>query len=192
MQLKPSEIRLIINDFLHRCGLIYPNTEDHIDFHDECVAVSIDRGYITSDDASFRRFIPGGVSMACNAYAHVPDKKLRIYICLCTAFLFYLDDVFSNNIDAAKEFNGRFVTQQPQRHFILDHFAAFLLEMPGLFGTVVANLMTTSTLNFVTALSLENELEGITVRVARLLIPLCVYVPISSRSKLGYIPLSRE
>lgn len=159
--------------------MVYPITEDHAEFQAECVSESVDRGYITSDDASFRRFIPGGISMACNAYAHVPDKKLRVYICLYTAFLIYLDDMFENDIDAVKEFNGRFVTHQRQRHFILDHFAAFLLEMPALFGTVVANMMTTSTLNLVTALSLEDELEGVTVRysvpcVENILTPLCV------------------
>jgi len=102
--------------------------------------------------------------MACNAYPH-QTKTIQVYICLYTAFLVYLDDMFDNDIEAVKEFNHRFITRQTQRQEVLNHFAALLLDMPAIFGTVSANLMTTSTLNLVTALSLEYELKGVKVRI---------------------------
>lgn len=167
LQVNPSDIRSILHDFLHRCGMGYPITDAHTDFYDECVAISIARGYIKPEDDSFRRFIPSGVHMACNAYAHIPDKSIRLYVCFYTAFLVYLDDMFENDIDAVKEFNNRFVAHKPQRHWILDHLAGFLLEMPKIFGDVVANMMTTSALNLITALLLEDELKGVPVGVIR-------------------------
>ncbi|KIY51852.1 terpenoid synthase [Fistulina hepatica ATCC 64428] len=161
--MEPVEIRGVISDFLQRCAMIYPTCDKHAGFEAECIAVSVERGYIKADDKSFRYSIKGGVSMACNAYGHLKNRRLQTFICLYTAFLIYLDDMFDQDVESVREFNHRFVTGQKQRHWLLDHFAALLLEMPNLWGPVVANMMTTSTLNLVTALSLEHELQGVTL-----------------------------
>ncbi|KAF6827253.1 hypothetical protein CPLU01_09216 [Colletotrichum plurivorum] len=131
-----DEIQIAIKSFLDRCGLVLPTNNKHAKFTAHCISEAVSRGYITTQDNVFRHFIPA-------------------------AFLVYLDDMFGNDIDAVQQFNHRFITRQPQANDLLDHFADLLLEMPAIFGTIVANMMTTSTLNLVTALSIENEFEAV-------------------------------
>ncbi|KAF6808948.1 hypothetical protein CSOJ01_07218 [Colletotrichum sojae] len=132
------QIQIAIKSFLDRCGLVLPTNNKHAKFTAHCISEAVSRDYITTEDNVFRHFIPAGVS-----------------------FLVYLDDMFGNDIDAVQQFNHRFITRQPQANDLLGHFADLLLEMPAIFGTIVANMMTTSTLNLVTALSIENEFEAV-------------------------------
>lgn len=61
-----------------------------------------------------------------------------------------------------ESFNRRLITNQAQGQPQLDQFAALLREMPVVFGnTIVANVMTTSTLNFMTAQLLEHEINNL-------------------------------
>lgn len=161
------QIQIAIKSFLDRCGLVLPTNNKHAKFTAHCISEAVSRGYITTQDNVFRHFIPAGVCMARNAYCHQP-AHVQLYICFYTAFLVYLDDMFGNDIDAVQQFNHRFITRQPQANDLLDHFADLLLEMPAIFGTIVANMMTTSTLNLVTALSIENEFEAVKVSLSPL------------------------
>ncbi|KAF1959370.1 terpenoid synthase [Byssothecium circinans] len=155
-----SHIRIAIKSFLDRCDLVLPAIHKFANFTAHCMSEAVSRGYITPKNNVFGRFIPAGVCMAQNAYGHQPSHIQR-YICFYTAFLVYLDDMFGNNIDAVQQFNHRFLTRQPQATDLLGHFANSLLEMPTLFGAIAGNLMTTSTLNLVTALLVENEFKDI-------------------------------
>lgn len=160
LQLSPAHIRSIIARFLSNCNLIYPTTDPNIQFMEMCIQESEKRGYIIPEDETLKRFIPGGVAMARNAYLH-QSMEIQVYTCLYTAFLIYLDDMFERDITPVQEFNHNFVTRTPHKYRLLQHFDALLLEMPSIFGTVVANMMTTSTLNLVTALLLEAEMQGV-------------------------------
>ncbi|EKG19621.1 Terpenoid synthase [Macrophomina phaseolina MS6] len=158
--LSPLEIRASIGDFLERCGLFLQVCPKHTEFAAECIAESDARGYLIPQNGVFKNFIPAGVAMARNAYAHQPHE-VQMFISLYTAFLVYLDDMFENDMDAVRQFNHKFISRKPQKLELLDHFAELLHEMPALFGSVVANIMTTSTLNLVTALSIEHEVGGV-------------------------------
>ncbi|TFY79620.1 hypothetical protein EWM64_g4388 [Hericium alpestre] len=128
-----SDIANLVQDFLRRCILIYPDTDMNrfSDLTAACEAVSTSRGYITLQDDSFRKFIPAGVAMGYIGYAHHPDGNVQLYISLYTAFLIYCDDMFENDILAVQEeFNGRFMMGQPQRHWILDPFETRLTTSP--------------------------------------------------------------
>lgn len=157
-----SNLRNLIKNFLKGCGLVYPRTSSHSVFEADCIAEGARRGYITAENKTFKQFIPAGVAMACNAYHH-QTRDIQVFICFYTAFLVYLDDVFENDIEAVRPFNYRFITRQKQNDDLLDHFSELVLEMPQLFGTTEANLMTTSTLNLVTALIIEREFRTVKV-----------------------------
>ncbi|THU91037.1 hypothetical protein K435DRAFT_674887 [Dendrothele bispora CBS 962.96] len=112
---------------------------------------------------SFRPFIAGGLPMAINAYTHLKDTKVPVFITLYTAFLIYLDDVLCHNLDAVSEFNERLTTGKVQKDFMLDHFATLINEFSQHFPRIVYNIMLSSTMNFVTALLLEKETEEATI-----------------------------
>ncbi|EEB94714.1 hypothetical protein MPER_06428 [Moniliophthora perniciosa FA553] len=112
---------------------------------------------------SFRPVITGGLPMAVNAYPHLKDTKVPVLIALYTAFLIYLDDVLCHDQDAVSEFNERLATGKVQKNFMLDHFAALIIEFSRHFPRIPYNIMLSSTMNFVTALLLEKETKGITI-----------------------------
>lgn len=154
-----SEARLAVARFLERCGLVCPNKpSEHLAFADDCIRESLARGYITPSNDGLRSFIPGGVAMSRNAYPH-QSRDIQIFICLYTAFLIYIDDMAGYDIGALEQFNYRFSTGQPQSIALLEHFASLLKQAPSLFGTIPANIITTSTLNLVTARLIEHVVE---------------------------------
>lgn len=158
-----TQVRNVVKAFLGGCGLVYPQPPCHSSFEVDCIAEGKRRGYITGETETLKRFIPAGVAMARNAYHHQPHA-IQVFICFYTAFLVYLDDMFEKDIAAVQEFNHLFVTGQRQATSLLDHFADLLLEMPVVFGPVEANIMTTSTLNLVTALLIEEEFANVKVK----------------------------
>lgn len=133
-------------------------------FHAMCVSDAVRRGCPQSGSQSLTPFIPGGVVMATTAYAHLPSEATRVLIAVYTACGIYLDDVFKQDVDIVRCFNQRFVQGTPQGEPVLDCFAGILRELPEHFGDVVSNIMVTSTLNAVTALLLEHDTRGMTVR----------------------------
>ncbi|KAF8874411.1 isoprenoid synthase domain-containing protein [Infundibulicybe gibba] len=152
--------RNTIRSFLRRCGLVHKVVPYDQEFSELCCAEAVQRGYQMTGPRSLRPFIPGGVVMATTAYAHLTDKSAQIFISLYTSFLIYLDDVFQHDITAVKEFNERFIWNLPQRDPVLNDFANLLFGLPLYFERIVSNMIITSTLNLVTALSLEYETQG--------------------------------
>lgn len=101
--------------------------------------------------------------MASTAYAHLDCKRTRIFIALYTAFLIYLDDVFQNEVEEVRSFNQRFMQGQPQGDIVLDAFAKLLHGTSQHFDQLASDIIMTSTLNLVTALSLEYKIKHQTV-----------------------------
>jgi hypothetical protein len=155
--------RNVILSFLKRCDIPLPSVDYDYDFDTVCRAEAVRRGYPMEGPNSLAPFIPGGVVMVITAYAHLTDKSTRLFISLYTAFLIYTDDVFQYQVDAVREFNERFVAQKRQEDPVLDSFASLLLEFSQHFSTIASNIMITSTLNLVTALSLEYDTRGMGV-----------------------------
>ncbi|KAA1475614.1 terpenoid synthase [Dentipellis sp. KUC8613] len=152
-----AEISGYINSFLHRCGFVHAGRSDFAEMESECLAISIAREYVIPEDNSFRRFIPTGVAIAWNAYHHLPDKQTQKYIALLTSLFIYAEDMFKDNNDAILAFHGLFIRRQPQKHRMLDHLANMLLDLPSHFPpTSAVNIMISASLNFITAVGLEN------------------------------------
>ncbi|KAF9492855.1 terpenoid synthase [Pleurotus eryngii] len=129
----------------------------------ECYEEAVKRGCIMTGKFSLLPHIPGGVVMAATAYKHLKSTETHLLIALYTAFLIFLDDTFHEDMDEVAEFNSRFITNKPNEIPNLNVFAELLRDLPKYFNTIVANIMVTSTLNLVTALSLEQEIGGMKV-----------------------------
>ncbi|TFK66359.1 terpenoid synthase [Pluteus cervinus] len=132
---------------------------DH-EFHKACCDEARSRGYpmgMGEGARSLEAFIPAGVVMSTIVYAHLANTSTRIFIALYTAYIYYLDDMFQNNVDSVKQFNERFIMREKQDEPALDSFAELLYEFPKHFNEVASKIMLTSTLNAVTALLLEYE-----------------------------------
>ncbi len=128
-----------------------------------CYEEAVKRGCIMTGKFSLLPHIPGGVVMAATAYKHLKSTETCLLIALYTAFLIFLDDAFHEDMDEVAEFNSKFIANKPNEIPNLNVFAELLRDLPKYFNTIVANVMVTSTLNLVTALSLEQEIGGLKV-----------------------------
>ncbi|CAK5267583.1 unnamed protein product [Mycena citricolor] len=128
-------------------------------FKDSCAA-AVQRGW-PADTAP--KYMGGGVAMSSTGYAHLDNNSTRILIAVYTACGIYLDDVYQHNTTGVSEFNQRFFEHVPQADPVLDCFAQILLEIGDHFDRVVANIIVTSTLNAVTALTLEARTQGMAI-----------------------------
>ncbi|KAK7036079.1 isoprenoid synthase domain-containing protein [Favolaschia claudopus] len=129
-------------------------------FYLECHAGAVERGWPAD---SVAKHLPGGVAMGSFGYAHLPNRTTRILIAIYTACGIYLDDVYKEDVDAASMFNQRFFEHSPQADPVLDCFARVILELGDHFERVASNIMMTSTLNAVTALTLEFKTQGMPI-----------------------------
>jgi hypothetical protein len=107
-------------------------------------------------------FIPTSVNMATTAFGHCSENT-KLLICLYTAFLLYLDDRDRADINEVRNFNMRFILGQAQASPALEGLAQAIREVSLCYESVVANIIVTSTLNFVTAVVLEHETESMPV-----------------------------
>ncbi|KAJ7662011.1 terpenoid synthase [Mycena polygramma] len=130
------------------------------EFYAECYAGAVRRGWPPETIANH---LAGGVVMGATGYAHLPNRSTRVLIAIYTACGIYLDDVFHQDIEAVSAFNQRFFEHAAQADPVLDCFAQVLLELGDHFERVVSNIMVTSTLNAVTALTLEHKTQGMTM-----------------------------
>jgi hypothetical protein len=121
-------------------------------FYAECYAGAVKRGW---PPETIAKHLPGGVVMGSTGYAHIPNRATRVLIAIYTACGIYLDDVFKSDVEAVSMFNQRFFEHAPQGDPVLTCFAQVLLELGDHFERVVSNIIVTSTLNAVTALTLE-------------------------------------
>jgi hypothetical protein len=154
-----KDIGDVLRSFLAKCGIEFVVVPyDHI-FHNLCYDNALENGYAEETLAQLLPFLPGGVIMACTAYAHLPCQSTREFIAWYTTILIYLDDMFQERVEIVAEFNERFTRNEPQGNSVLDLFSSLLREMPSRFGRVQSNIMVTSTLNLVTALLLEHGIQ---------------------------------
>lgn len=82
-----------------------------------------------------------------------------------------MDDFYEHDVEAIRNFNHRCIQNQTHGDRIQDAFAKMLLtELPTLYNGLVANLITTSTLDYINSLSLEHDTRGMEVRFPSFLI----------------------
>ncbi|TFK66360.1 terpenoid synthase [Pluteus cervinus] len=159
-----AEIRHIIEKFLSDCHLDFAIVPFEKEFYQECCDEVLRRGYsMGTEEHSLRRCLHVGVGITTTAYAHLPRRDTQMFIAIYTGLLVYVDDACQRDVNLVKQFNRRFITGQPQADPILDSLAKHLHEFPDHYDPFVADLMLTSTLNFITAQVLEWELKSMRV-----------------------------
>ncbi len=77
----------------------------------------------------------------------------------CTLHWSPMDDGYAHNMDALRHFPKRFLLGQSQADDALDSYSRLLRELPDRFDEVQANLMLASSLNFISSLVLDHDLQ---------------------------------
>ncbi|RYP12389.1 hypothetical protein DL767_011300 [Monosporascus sp. MG133] len=99
-----------------------------------------------------------GYSEGALAYPEHP-VEVQAYIALFTWIVVQIDDVMNDIKDAADHFQQRFFSGEPQPHPLLHAMGELLREAYYYWDPVLANILVTSGLNFVTSNLLETR-EG--------------------------------
>jgi len=114
-----------------------------------------------SEPFSVLPFLPIGVTYSMTSCAHITPRHNQIWIALCTACLFFVDDVprrFPTELPSLRAFNNRLVRGEKQGNAVLDAVVDLLKETPRVFGGhVPADLLTTSIMDFATTTVMECE-----------------------------------
>ena len=149
-----------IRSLLEQCSVAYEVTPFDEVLYQECIDDAIRRGYPVDGDLSVRTYLQEGVSFAATAGVHLPQRPTRIWLALYTSCAFSVDET-PNSLQAELPniylFNDRFVRREPQGSAVLDAFADIIRRASDLFQPISSHLITTSTMNFVTANLMEHE-----------------------------------
>ncbi|KAF8551268.1 terpenoid synthase [Imleria badia] len=158
-----------IHSLLEQCNVPYEVTPFDDVLYQECIDDAIQRGYPVDCDPSLRKYLRQGVVYAATAGGHLRHRPTQIWIALyasCTIFVDDVTDRFLEEMPNIYHFNDRFIRKEPQGNAILDAFADILRRASDLYRPVASHLITTSTLNFVTANLLENETRSMKISSA--------------------------
>lgn len=160
-----TSIRQAIASFLRSCGSQYTDITIDEAYHSECCQEAINRGFPMDGKYSIRAYMDNGVAVAAYGYAHLPDPAARMWLCLFTAVSTRIDDMMIRGEDMAHvyRFNERFVNCQPQGDPVLNALDVLLREITCLHSPLVSNLITASTLNFMSSNCLDNETKDMEI-----------------------------
>ncbi|KAL0565739.1 hypothetical protein V5O48_016282 [Marasmius crinis-equi] len=152
----------IINSLLDKCAIPFDVLPFDQELYNTCKEIlSSDFLLPPSVYPLFEKPLSVGVSSASTSYSHLPYRT-QVYIAAYTGCATMLEDIFQTDPERMAGFNERFVEGLPQNHPILELFAKLLLATPKYYGRIQSNLIITSTLNFVTSLSIDLEIPRIT------------------------------
>ena len=143
----------------------YRTPYDH-DLHDLCIQECKLKRYPIDKirgKAWKAKYIPSGVMVASIAYGHLKSRSTQLFIALYTAFLTWLDDTYARDVTGLDSFNERFFTGQKQADEGLDALDRLLRETNLHYNSIQASVILTGSLNFVTAIILEFETQGMLV-----------------------------
>ncbi|KII94514.1 hypothetical protein PLICRDRAFT_169261 [Plicaturopsis crispa FD-325 SS-3] len=153
--------RDVVTSLLARCSIPYTRQPYDHEFARAVYAEGTRLGYSMEGPQSIAGpFIGHGVVMATTAYAHLPDQRGQIFICLYTAFLTYAEDIYSTDVGGVAEFSERLARGQPQNDRVLDNLADLLLRAHEYFERIAANMVMSCTLNFMTSILLDHDTDG--------------------------------
>ena len=79
--------------------------------------------------------------------------------------LIYFDDLTKTDSSSVQEFHACFFSSQPQMHPLLDIYAELLRDARNHFLPSCANLVVSSSLDFVTGLIIDYDLQKMPVRI---------------------------
>ncbi|KAF9016891.1 terpenoid synthase [Hymenopellis radicata] len=167
-----KEIRDVCLELLtHFKSTSGPKIGDDPALHDLCYQEVLSRlgGYPVEDPSLaffFAVSLPRGVYMTTIAYGHVEEPSMRMYIAVYTAVLYYIEDIFGSEVTGLANFHSQFCSAESHGDAVLDFFASLLRSTYAYFDYVAANIIITSTLNFVTAMTLEHRTKDLKLPVS--------------------------
>ncbi|KAL0568086.1 hypothetical protein V5O48_013911 [Marasmius crinis-equi] len=109
----------------------------------------------------FEKYLSVGAIMGSIGFSHLPYRA-RVHVATYTACVAVLDDVFQTDPERMGGFHERFIQGLPQGHPILEVFVKILLETPKYYGRIQSALIITSSLDYVTSLSVDLEIPKMT------------------------------
>ncbi|KAH0831846.1 isoprenoid synthase domain-containing protein [Lanmaoa asiatica] len=158
-----------ICSLLEQCNVLYEVTPFDEDLYQECINDAIRRGYPVDGNPSVRTYLREGVVYAATAGVHLPHRPTQTWIALYTSCAIFVDDAVNSFLEEMPNiylFNERFIRNEPQGNGVLDAFADIMRRASELYHPVASHLITTSTLNFVTANLLEHETRSMKISSA--------------------------
>ena len=134
--------------------------------YQDCIEEAVRRGYPMDGDHSLRRYLPDGVKYAATTCWYYTDRPRQVWMALYITANFFVDDLpsrFPSEIPNIYLFNARFIKNQEQGNAVLGALADIVRRAPNLFQPVLSNLITTSTLDFMTATLVDCETASMQV-----------------------------
>jgi hypothetical protein len=131
----------------------------------ECCKEAINRDFPMDGKYSIRPYMSCGVALSTTAYAHLPDRATLVWIAVISAAILVIDDNFggAQEIEHVYLFNERFASCKPQGDPALKALDSLLRETQRHYSPLVANLIITSILDYVSSVLIDHETKDMQV-----------------------------
>ena len=163
MPLEEKEaIRDILLDFLRQMALPFQPIPFDTGFADAALEYGFQRyGFKKEviDTPEFHRTWHSAISMTVNMFSHLRDIRTKYWIALYSASIIFFDDLSVTDPGPFRVFHTRFICAESQEHPLLDTYASLLRNSTQHFHPSAANLIISSSLNFITGLVLKYDYE---------------------------------
>lgn len=160
-----KSIRKILLTFMRDLDIKYKEIDYDVPFARSCCVDALNYGFLQEDIDSpdFQKALHGSVAIARNTYKHLENIGTQRWIALYTVCLIFFDDLTQTDPSHAREFHQCFMNGQKQKHPLLDGYASLLRAAHDHFNPSAANLVVSSSLDFVTGLILDYDHKNLEV-----------------------------
>ncbi|KAJ8515779.1 hypothetical protein ONZ45_g6825 [Pleurotus djamor] len=157
----------IITTLLERCSVIPRIVPVDDGFLQHCLDDAAAHGCPMDDSTpghpSFKPWNVSGATIAFISYGHLECLSTKKYIALFTSLAVYIEDVYKDDPSLINGFNQDFIMNRPQKTSVLQAFDICIRESSAYFSPLQANLIVSSTLNFMVSISVEHMIESIQI-----------------------------
>ncbi|KAF8328952.1 isoprenoid synthase domain-containing protein [Amanita rubescens] len=158
-----KEIKDGITYLFRRCNASMKRLSVDEELHNATCEKLLQLGYPIHDPAT-RKAIEPYLKIA-NYYTsgtHLNTKDMPVRTCISAiiAIMSYLDDLFSDEPGPVCDFNNRLVHGVPQEHPVLTVFSRLLSELPKYWDPVMADMMRSSAMSFITSIMIEYKMRN--------------------------------
>jgi len=155
------QLKDLIKTYLEQLGVPFvPDASNEV-FTRACCESMVARGWSSETISALQPHLPAGVVMACTAYSHLSSVDTRVFIALYTALHTHLDDVSAEHLEELRSFSSVHCQKGNHTYGVLNALSQILHALPQHINRDAANLILTSSLNFITSLLLESEIPQI-------------------------------
>ncbi|KAK1220809.1 hypothetical protein PQX77_016380 [Marasmius sp. AFHP31] len=154
-------IKRIVRELLAKCSIPLDTLGLDQTLYDESKETMASEFHLPSSVYPwFEKYLSAGVLIATTAYSHLAPRT-RVHVAIYSACVTALDDIFRQDPENMGGFSERFAKGLPQDNPMLEVLAKVIQETFQYYGRVQSALIVTSTLDFVTSLSVELEIPRV-------------------------------